>query len=218
MKPLIAAAALLVATPALASSFTVNAADNIYGAGQASAPGGGNVPTAIQKIGRKTACVTVKKITGSLSCSTKKGCIELNQGSGDTPNDADGFGAAPPTSSNTGTSLISGMAAPKAGYLVGVFTKKDGPSGAAPPPLDFTQGDGTGFVSLSPQLDQTFFIGDGLTGDYAGTQQSFLVPKGARKLWLGISDACGYNGAPSCYNDNIGAFTVSLKVSKTSCP
>lgn len=215
---LVVAALMAAATPASAGKFTVNAADNIYGAGQSSAPGGGNVPTAVQKVGPTTLCVTVTRISGSISCSAKKGCIILNHGTGDTPNDADGVGSFPATSSNTGTSLISGMTAPNAGYLVGVFTRSKGPKGAAPAPLDFTTGQGTAFTSLSPLLDQTFFIGDGLTGDHKGTQQTFIVPSGARKLWLGISDACDYDGSPSCYGDNIGTYSVSLAVHRDTCP
>jgi hypothetical protein len=64
-------------------------------------------------------------------------------------------------------------------------------------------------MSLSPLLDQVFFIGDGLTGDGTGTVQDFYVPTGATELYLGISDACGYNGGPSCYGDNVGTFDVT---------
>lgn len=37
---------------------------------------------------------------------------------------------------------------------------------------------------------------------------------------LGISDACSYNGAPGCYNDNSGTFTVNytLNVPVTGAP
>jgi hypothetical protein len=218
MKLWIAAAALLAATPASAGSFTVDAADNIYGAGQTTAPGGGNVPTAVQKLGLTAVCVTIAKVAGSLPCDAKKGCIEINSGSGDSLNDADGVGAAPATSSNTGTDLISGITAPHAGYLVGVFTTKKGPKGAAPDALDFTTGDGTAFTSLAPALDQTFFIGDGLTGDHKGIVQTFTVPSGARKLWLGISDAPFYNGSPGAYGDNIGSYTVAVHVHNDTCP
>jgi len=36
------------------------------------------------------------------------------------------------------------------------------------------------------------------------------VPTGATTLYLGISDACGYNGSPSCYSDNGGSFTITV--------
>ena len=208
------AAGLMLTTHALARRLTVNAEDNIYGVGQSSAPGGGNVPTAEMSVGAGN-CITVTKVTGSLKCSSRRGCITLN--SGGNLNDPDGTGAAPATSSNTGSGSISGITAPNAGYLVGLFTKAAGPSGPAPAALDFTS-IGTNFASLSPALNQTFFIGDGHTGDNSGAVQQFTVPAGARRLWLGISDACNYNGAPGCYTDNSGTYTVAVLRQKTSCP
>jgi hypothetical protein len=47
---------------------------------------------------------------------------------------------------------------------------------------------GTGFSTLSPLLDQAFFIGDGLTGNGTGSTQEFFVLTGAMELVLGISD------------------------------
>jgi hypothetical protein len=132
----------------------------------------------------------------------------LNNGTGNNPNDPDGAGAVPATSSNTGTSSISGITAPGAGYLTGVFVAAGGPSGAAPAALNFTTGTGTAFTSLSPLLDQVFFIGDGLTGDGTGATQVFYAPSGAFTLYLGISDAGGYNGAPGAYGDNLGTYFV----------
>ncbi len=90
--------------------------------------------------------------------------------------------------------------------------------GAAPSALDFTS-IGTDFTALSPLLDQTFFIGDGLTGDGTGTTQVFHVPTGATTLYLGISDACGYNGGPGCYGDNYGSFAVPVTLhARTAVP
>jgi hypothetical protein len=71
---------------------------------------------------------------------------------------------------------------------------------------------------LAPALDQTFFVGDSLTGDDTGTQQTFSVPTGARALYLGISDACGWNGSPGCYFDNEGSFEATVKTSHEACP
>ncbi len=159
--------------------------------------------------------VVFNSVTGSITtgCASTEGCIVLNNGTGNNANDPDGVGAAPATSSNTGTSSISGMIAPGAGYLVGLFVPAGGPVGAAPAALDFTStGLGTAFTSLSPQLDQVFFIGDGLTGNGTGTQQTFNIPTGAVQLWLGISDAGGYVGAPGAYGDNLGLYTVGLSV------
>jgi len=155
-----------------------------------------------------TAPVSVA-VNGATSYTfSTTGTISLN--SGGNSNDADGANSAVSSSSNSGSGSISGMTGPGAGYLVGVFLGAGGPSGSAPASLDFTTGAGIGFSSLSPLLNQVFFIGDGLTGDGTGTTQTFFVPVGATELYLGISDACGYNGGPSCYGDNSGQFNVAI--------
>jgi hypothetical protein len=184
---------------ASAGNIDVNASDVIYAAGSQSAVAagaGGTVPGGI-----------ILSSSASFLTFSVSGTITLNNS---TFNDADGSGAAPPSSSETGSGSISGMAAPGAGYLVGVFLAAGGPSGSAPASLDYSSG--TSFTSQSPVLDQVFFIGDGLTGDGTGTVQDFYVPTGASELYLGISDACGYNGGPSCYGDNFGTYAVSYAV------
>jgi hypothetical protein len=88
--------------------------------------------------------------------------------------------------------------------LVGVFLDASDPtSSAAPADLDFgPTGIGTAFTTLSPALKQAFFIGDGLTGTGSGTVQTFVVPAGATRLFLGTSDGFGWA-------NNSGAFTVT---------
>ena len=196
----------------------VNAADNIYGAGQASAPGGGIVPTAIIPIGSGAQCLILHKVKGTLTtgCASAAGCITLNDGR--NLNDADGVGGQQTKTSNTGTSLISGIKAPNEGYLVSVFLPAGGPSGPAPASLDFDTGMHTRFRTLSPILDQTFFVGDGRREDGMGARQKFVVPAGAASVVLGISDTCmNGNGAPGCYNDNKGSFFVFYELSTTAC-
>ena len=189
------------------TSATVQSTGSIY------ATGGGSTPPTMVTLPSGATSVAFNSVTGSITtgCASTEGCIVLNNGTGNNNNDPDGVGAAPATSSNTGTSSISGMIAPGAGYLVGLFVPAGGPAGTAPAALDFTSsGLGTSFTSLSPQLDQVFFIGDGLTGDGTGTQQTFNIPTGAGQLWLGISDAGGYVGAPGAYGDNLGTYTVGF--------
>lgn len=195
---------LLAPSGLLADGFiTVNAADNIYAAGTQSGLAGnfvgsssGLVPVYIDVSGENFLTFSVT------------GTIIVNEGSGNNVNDPDGVGAAVSTSSNTGYGSISGIEAPGAGYLVGVFIGPGGPSGPAPASLDFIGN--TSFTSLSPLLDQVFFIGDGLTGDGTGATQVFYVPAGATDLYLGISDAGGYNGPPTGgYGDNIDSFDVT---------
>jgi hypothetical protein len=222
LLPVILCAALC--HPAAAQSFRVHvrAKDDIYRAGETRPEkrnyGLGLIPPAVS-LPAGTQCITFKKVTGKLSCASSEGCITIdnNEGEGTHYNDPDGVGAYPKQSSNTGTSEISGITAPYAGYLVGLFTPPGGPSGSAPDALDFTQGKGTAFKHLAPKLDQTFFIGDGLTGDATGNTQKFSVPPTAATLYLGISDAPGFNGTPGAYLDNVGAFQVILHASPNVC-
>jgi hypothetical protein len=211
---------------ARATVVTVPAQANIYGSGQTTAPGGGDLPPLV-RLAPTDQCLTFPRVTGSLKklrgsnlCPAADGCITIDydESEGTHLNDPDGVGAYPARSSNAGYKSVSGIIAPFAGYLVGVFVGKRGPSGPAPAPLDFTTGPGTGFTTLAPALDQVFFIGDGLTGDGTGTVQTFTVPTGAAALYFGLSDAGGFNGPPGAYFDNEGAFTVEVQSSMALCP
>jgi len=86
--------------------------------------------------------------------------------------------------------------------LVGVFLGAGQPNlTPASSGLDFST-IGLNFASLSPGLQQVFFIGDGLTGTGSGTVQQFIVPVGATRLFLGTQDGFGW------YN-NVGGFYVT---------
>lgn len=198
---------MFVSSVALARADSVAATAVIYAAGSQSSvasAAGGTIPNGIAVSG------------GTFFNFSVTGTIELNNFSGNNSNDADGVGGAVSQSSSIGSGSISGIAAPHDGYLVGVFLGPGGPSGSAPAALDFTSGSGSSFTSLSPLLDQTFFIGDGLTGDGTGSVQTFYVPTGASELYLGISDGCGYVGSPNCYSDNLDSFTVNYAVDTPS--
>lgn len=92
-------------------------------------------------------------------------------------------------------SLIHHLAGPQNGLsdvrtpinaLLGVFLGDSRPDlTEAPATLDFGAL-GTGFSTLSPALKQVFFIGDGL--DATAGQQTFIVPAGATRLYLGTAD------------------------------
>src|SRR3954463_8356408 len=69
--------------------------------------------------------------------------------------------------------------------LLGVFTSGT-PSGPAPARLDITAAHSA--ATIFPLLNQTFFVGDGLTGTGSGTIQNFRVPDGASALYLGFAD------------------------------
>jgi hypothetical protein len=103
---------------------------------------------------------------------------------------------------NTG---ISGPTAIHLDGLAGVFLSDTNPSGTGPAQLS-----GTTFSSISPGLNQIFFIGDGLTGEGTGkgAVQTFYVPTGATRLYLGILDDGGYY-------DNYGSIDATITSSVT---
>jgi Flp pilus assembly protein TadG len=87
--------------------------------------------------------------------------------------------------------------------VVGVFLDDQLPTQAGPVPasLDFSTAASRDFQSLSPQLRQPFFIGDGKMDD--GTTQTFVVPPGATRLYIGTMD--GYE-----WNNNVGKYTTTI--------
>jgi hypothetical protein len=202
--PAHAAASLLAVNTANASTVSVSGLDVVYcTTNSACASGaGGTLPVAIS-------------VTGVSSLQfLATGSVVLNLTSGDNSNDPDGVGAAPGSSNNSGTGIYAGITAPYAGYLTGLFTGSDSSAGT---PTSYTLAS-EGASSFSPSQNQAFFIGDGLTGDGTGAEQTFYVPTGATTLYLGISDACGYSGGPSCYGDNAGSFSVSYTTVASGTP
>ncbi len=96
---------------------------------------------------------------------------------------------------------ISNITAPLCS-LVGVFLGKDNPQNvAAPSALDFSTDESLNFTELRPELQQVFFIGDGL--DALNNLQKFYVPENATRLYLAIMD--GHE-----WSNNIGALQVSV--------
>jgi hypothetical protein len=203
---------MLSSPGASAATLTIPGDANIFGAGHASppAPGGGGA-------GELPVEFDLGFSAGSgvvLTFSSVTGSVTLNNGSGNNANDPDGIGSA----SNIGVDSfdgISGVVSPNAGFLAGIFLGSSEPADPAPLRLDFTV-IGTSFTSLSPQLNQVFFIGDGLTGDASGTVQQFNVPVGATRLFLGLADAPNYSGDPGAYGDNIGSFSATFSVPEPS--
>ena len=94
---------------------------------------------------------------------------------------------------NTGSYFgISTFAGP-VNSLVGVFVGPGVPGGTAPAGLDFSTGNAQSQSTISPALNQVFFIGDGLTGTGTGASQHFVIPAGATRLFLGSADGAGAN-------------------------
>jgi Flp pilus assembly protein TadG len=84
--------------------------------------------------------------------------------------------------------------------VIAVFLNDDEPGGTPPPSLDFSTAASRDFHSLKPQLNQMFFIGDGRRAN--GDMQQFVIPPGAKRLFVGTMD--GWE-----WNNNVGGFTVT---------
>ncbi len=122
---------------------------------------------------------------------------------------------------------INGMSDARAplNALMGVFLDDSQPDGSlAPNTLNF-EANGTDFTSLSPELKQVFFIGDGLTGNGNGEVQRFSIPAGATRLYLGTMDGNGWFNNSGVLNvdiivnesgDEIDLTIASLSVDKVS--
>lgn len=177
---------------------TVSGQANIFGSGYGDAPaaggGGGVVPVEIG-IASGTTHFTFFA-TGAVSPI------------GSTTNGPDGGNLASGTTDLNSLRSISGIVNSDATmFLVGVFLSDSVP-GSAPSRLDFTGN--SSFATLSPELGQTFFIGDGLTGTGTGDSQEFYVPTGATRLFLGFADGFSFNGNPGWYGDNTGSLEVEV--------
>ena len=219
----VAAALLLVGVgvrPAAAGPITIEATANIFAAGESLVDGHdpigggtGTLPPSFSFAAGPGQSIVFDFLNGNASCC-----------GGDLSNGPDGntgmnFTDIPSFSGISG--IVAGSDATNGTwmFLVGVFT--DGtnivptgvPDPTAPPRLDFTSAASQSFTSLSPLLFQTFWIGDGLTGNGTGTQQVFNVPVGATNLYLGFADAFMFHnteGGPGFYGDNVGAVTMDV--------
>jgi hypothetical protein len=109
---------------------------------------------------------------------------------------------------------ISGYIGPQ-GALAGVFLSAAIPSSGPPPAtLDFSaSGLGTNQATLSPLLNQVFYIGNGLAS--GASFKEFVAPAGATRLFLGIPDGFGFLDAPGAYDDNDGAYHIVIGVNQT---
>lgn len=181
----------LSTTTALAQMASVPGSSNPYLAGM---PNGSTCCSGDTAPAQSPVLVTGLTLTSGSSLSfTVTGSVD---NSGLTPTLTPDGGSIFSTPSNNG---ISGATWP-INALVGVFLDASQPNlSAAPGALDFTA---TSFTTLSPLLKQAFFIGDGRTGTGSGSVQTFVVPSGATRLFLGTSDGFGW------FN-NSGSFAVT---------
>ncbi len=135
--------------------------------------------------------LTFTDVTGSMG----------NQGPSDSTPDGLGFYQSGPTNG------IGGYVAP-IDALAGVFLGNSLPTSTpAPAALDYSTL-GTTFSSFSPQLKQVFFIGDGLTGKGTGSIQTFVVPIGATRFFLGDVDGFGWYNNGGAVSGSVSAGPV----------
>ncbi len=83
--------------------------------------------------------------------------------------------------------------------LIGVFLSDS--LGAVPGALNFSTQAGRDYLAISPELQQVFFLGDGLTSGSAA--QTIIVPAGATRFYLGTMD--GFS-----WNNNVGSFRITF--------
>jgi hypothetical protein len=85
--------------------------------------------------------------------------------------------------------------------LIGVFLGPGRPDlNPAPGGLDFSTQE---YTILFPELQQVFFMGDGLTS--GSLTQSIVAPAGATRLFLGTMDSFGWA-------NNTGEFQVTIDI------
>jgi hypothetical protein len=120
-----------------------------------------------------------------------------------------------PPAGEPGYLITDGPANGIAGYtnapldsLIGVFLGPDAPTvNPATTAIDFTT---LTAQTVSPGLQQPFYIGDGLGyGDVLASAQNFVVPTDATRLFLATIDGFGW------YN-NTGAFEVTINTPSTT--
>ncbi len=198
-----------------AANLSVPGDANIFGAGHASPPqpqggGAGTLPPGFSFPAGAGQVLTFSSVTGSVR-------IDFDQTPGGS-NGPDG-GTVYTRTDITSFGGISGVTHDQRTlFMVGVFLDGTEPVDPAPARLNFSDTALTGsFATLSPLLNQVFFIGDGLTGTGTGATQQFFVPSTATRLFLGFADSYTMSentitGAPGFYADNDGSLSATFTV------
>ncbi len=187
-------------------TLTVQATDDIYGAGHSTLPGTiypGTFPVSDTFAVDPNEILTFSSVTGMVGCN-----FAITNG----PD-----GPCWPGVNTTVTSYggLSGIDVHDDNmFLVGVFLSASEPTGLGPSVLEYNYGTpgslSTNDPSFSPALDQVFYIGDGLTGTGTGQEQVFKVPAGADRLYLGFADS--FDSVPSYYADDVGSLTATFAI------
>jgi hypothetical protein len=207
------AIALLTAPSAGATTLRVDAKSNIFGAGHSSLPpasngtaGAGVKPRSSSVAGHSGDAVSFSRVTGQVTCTNAP-----------TSGPDGGTCAGGVTNINSLQGISGIVDVNRTMFMVGVFIGAREPSDPAPERLDFSDAHlGMDFGSLSPKLDQIFFIGDGRNA--IGAKQQFVIPSGARRLYLGFADAFAFKGNPGTYQDNSGSLSATFSVGPFTPP
>jgi len=182
-----------------AAAFQVNVpgTSNLWLAGMPDGTDAGNGDTAP---GQSPILVNLAQFGGAASLRFSAFGLVTNGGGGTLV----GPDGDDPTSHDAGAQFgKSNLTAPLNG-LIAVFLDDSDPTlGGLPGDLDFSSLLSRQFSSLSPLLKQTFFIGDGLDG--SNQAQTFFIPAGATRFYLGTMD--GFE-----WNNNEGSFDVTIEV------
>ena len=212
----LALATFLLVTSAKGTVLSVSGDANIFGAGHASAPqpgggGAGILPPGVSFPAGAGQVLTFSSVTGTVR-------IDFDNTPAGT-NGPDGGTLYLPTDILSSGGISGVTLNQRTLFMVGVFLNNVEPADPAPARLDFSDAALTrSFTTLSPALNQEFFIGDGLTGSGSGGVQQFFVPSSATRLFLGFADAYtastnSITGPPGFYADNDGTLTATFTIS-----
>jgi hypothetical protein len=190
---------------ALPDTLAVFGTNDIYAAGHSTLPDTiypGTFPPWVSFAADPDQILTFSSVTGLVGCNFK------------ITNGPDGTCWPGVNTTVTSYGGLSGIDAYQANmFLVGVFLDNAEPAGTGPSVLKYNYGTAgslkTTDASFSPELDQVFFIGDGLTGTGAGQEQVFDVPADATRLYLGFADS--FDSVPSYYADDVGSLTATFE-------
>jgi hypothetical protein len=203
---------VILAVSAFPDTLTVQATSDIYAAGHSTVPATiypGTFAPSDTFVPGPSQVLTFSSVTGMVGCNFA------------VTNGPDGTCWPGVDTTVTSYGGLSGISAKQENmFLVGVFLDSSEPSGPGPSILSYDSGLpgslSTSDTSFSPDLNQVFFIGDGLTGTGAGQEQSFYVPSTASRLYLGFADSFDY--VPSYYADDVGSLTATFTFTTTATP
>lgn len=202
-------AAVAVAMPSPAA-IIVPATSNIFTSGQGSAPSG-TLPV-LYNLNPLAVAVQFPSISGAVYFGTDP-AYPGSSGDGVSFMSWQGTNMNPYPNSGLSGVRFDG----RQFFLVGVFLGPGTPSGSGPATINYDSSSVLG-PTFSPLLGQIFFIGD---GQGTGGTQTFNVPVGATRLFLGFADGppefgnvpFGTPTNPAAYHDNWGSLTVNIQES-----